>query len=234
LKCSCRKGKKISSLKKNEVKELVEFLRKFPKATVFILELINSFRPTESEDKRWKRVFLAVKDMVSFSKLPLIEMEKLLDLLERFFVKGSDRRRGDFLEVLVSEAGPFFFKERNRRLNQCRLFKGKRKISDKEIDVAFVSKNFMELHECKSNMIRQWRDPLTERSKRGRKLLFMNSLTVVCNEERKVFPCCTGFEGKLAVKYLTKLFESYGIDNVKVVGRKEIIGGLIDRKTPKT
>ncbi|SMP15870.1 hypothetical protein SAMN06265339_1460 [Desulfurobacterium pacificum] len=234
MKCSCRKAEKISSLRKDEVKELVAFLKRFPEVANLVLELVNSFRPTESEDKRWKRVFLAIKDMVSFSELPLIEIERLLDLLERFFVKGSDKRRGDFLEVLVSETGPFFFNERSRRLNQCRLFKGRKKISDKEIDVAFVSRNFMELHECKSNMIRQWRDPLTARNKRGKKLIFMDSLVDVCGDERKVFPCCTGFEGKLAVRYLEKLFESYGFNNVRVVGREKITGGLVDRKTQKS
>ena len=233
LRCSCREGKKIASLRKNEVRELVSFLKKFPEVAGFVLELVNSFRPTEDEEKRWKRVFLSVKEMVSFSSVSLIEIERLLDLLERFFVKGSDRRRGDFLEVLISETAPFFFKERHRRLNQCRVFKGYKKISDKEIDVAFVSKNFMELHECKSNMIRQWRDPLTSKNKRGKKLLFMNELVNLC-DERRVFPCCSGFEGELAVRYLKKLFDSYGINHVRPVGRKEIMGGLIDRKTEKS
>ena len=186
-------------------------------------ELVNSFRPDEDEGLRRRRIFLSVKERFLVGGLSVFEVVELLSILEDFFVGRSDKVRGDFLEVLVSKTGPFFFKRKYRRLNQCRLFKGKKKVSDKEIDVAFVGKEFMELHECKVNMVRQWREPLTGKSKRGRKLMFLDSLVLECGADRKVIPCCSGFEGKFGVKYVEKLLRVYSYENIKVVGRRDIV-----------
>ena len=96
------------------------------------------------------------------------------------------------------------------------------KLSEKEIDVAFSRNGYLEVHECKSNMARQWRDPLSKRSRRGAKLHFLNSLPQVCTNDRMVIPCCTGLDGELTTKYVRKVFRFYGFKRIKVFGRKEL------------
>ncbi len=226
MSCSCRGGKSLGQLTLKEIEKLVEFLRKNPKAFEILSEVVNSFRPTDSEEIKQERAFLSIKDALELGLLNYSDAEKVLRILKEFFSK-SDKIRGDFLEVLVSKTGPFFFKGRFRRNNQCRVFKGKRKLSEKEIDVSFSGREFLELHECKANMVRQWRDPLSKKNKRGGKLHFLNSLPQECKNGKKVIPCVTGLDGESGCDYVRIVLELYGFKRIRVVGRKEILKKLI-------
>ncbi len=221
MSCSCRKGKKLSSLLNAEIEEFLGALSKNPKAFSLLLEVVNSFRPTDPSQVKAERVFLAVKDMVELELIDFASAEKVLKTLRKFFVSG-DRQRGDLLEVLVSKLGPFTFKGRFRRVNQCRVYKKSRKLSDKEIDVAFSGKEVLELHECKANMVRQWRDPL-RRGKRGSKLKFLNSLPVECENGKKIIPCCSGLDGDFACQYVRMVLKFYNYRRIKVFGRRELL-----------
>ncbi len=229
MSCNCRRGKSLKSIETREIEELVKFIRENPQAFRLILEVVNSFRPTDSERVKAERVFLAVKDILELGLLRYSKAEKVLKILKDFFVGGGDKSRGDFLEILVSKLGPFTFKGRYRRVNQCKVFKGKRKLSDKEIDVAFSGKGVLELHECKVNMVRQWRDPLNKRGKRGGKLKFLNSLPSECGGEKRVIPCCSGLDGELGRDYVRLVFRFYGYRNIEVIGREEIYKKLLER-----
>ncbi|TCK04594.1 hypothetical protein [Phorcysia thermohydrogeniphila] len=222
MSCSCRKGKSIKKLESEEIKELLKFLEKEPAIFTFILDLINSFRPTDSKDIRAERVFLTVREIQELGLLDFLQAEELLRILKKFFVQSSDAQRGNFLEVLVSRLGPFTFEGRVKRVNQCKVFLKSRKLSEKEIDVAFSGNGYLEVHECKSNMARQWRDPLSKRSRRGAKLYFLNNLPDVCKGDRQVIPCCSGPDGELTTKYVKKVFRFYGFKRIKVFGRKEL------------
>jgi hypothetical protein len=118
--CSCRNGKRISSIESKEIEEFLKFLRKNPKAFSVLAEVVNSFRPTDSQKVRSERVFLAVRDSLELGVLSYRDTEVILKILKGFFSK-SDKERGDFLEVLVSKLGPFTFNGRYRRINQCRV-----------------------------------------------------------------------------------------------------------------
>ena len=229
MSCSCRKGKALSSIETKAIEELIKFLKENPEAFLLILEVVNSFRPTDTERVKAERIFLAVKDILELGLLSYSKAEKVLKILKEFFIEGSDKQRGDFLEILVSKVGPFTFRGGFRRVNQCRVFKGKKKLSDKEIDVAFSGKEVLELHECKVNMVRQWRDPLSKKSKRGGKLYFLNSLPEECRNGKRVIPCTTGLDGELASEYVRLVFKFYGFKRIKVIGRKEIFEKLIER-----
>ena len=229
MSCSCREGKEISKIETRIINNLLNFLKGNPEAFLLILEVVNSFRPTDSTRVRAERVFLAVKDLLELGLLGSSKVEKVLSILNEFFVGGGDKQRGDFLEALISKAGPLTFKGTYRRLNQCKVYKGREKLSDKEIDVAFLSKKWGELHECKVNMVRQWRDPLSKRSRRGKKLHFLNQLPKECSNGRKVIPCCSGLDGELGVEYVRLVFRFYGFKNIKVFGRQEIFRKLIER-----
>jgi hypothetical protein len=222
MSCSCRQGKSIKNIETEEIKELLKFLREEPQVFTFILDLINSFRPTDSERIRAERIFLTVREIQELGLLDFSRAEELLRILKKFFIRSSDVQRGNFLEVLVSRLGPFTFEGRARRVNQCKVFLKSRKLSEKEIDVAFSKKEYLEVHECKSNMARQWRDPLSKRSRRGAKLHFLNNLSNLCTGERKVIPCCTGPDGELTTKYVKKVLRFYGFKKIKVLGRKEL------------
>lgn len=221
MSCSCRKGKRLSSIRNREIDAFLRTLSKNPKAFSLLLEVVNSFRPTDSQRVKAERVFLAVKDMVELGLVDFSSAEKVLKVLRSFFLSG-DRQRGDLLEVLVSKLGPFAFDGRYRRVNQCKVFKKSRKLSDKEIDVAFSGKEVLELHECKANMVRQWRDPL-RRGKRGGKLKFLNSLSVECKDGKKVVPCCSGLDGEFACQYVHMVFKFYNYRRIKVFGRGELL-----------
>jgi len=227
--CSCREGKRLSLIQTRAIDSLIAFLKENPEAFLLILEVVNSFRPTDTERVKAERIFLAVKDILELGLLSYSKAEKVLKILKEFFIEGSDKQRGDFLEILVSKMGPFTFKGRFKRVNQCRVYKGKEKLSDKEIDVAFSGKEVLELHECKVNMVRQWRDPLTKKGKRGGKLHFLNSLPVVCGGEKRVIPCTTGLDGELGAEYVRLVFKFYGFKRIKVIGRREIFEKLIER-----
>jgi len=229
LSCSCRKGKKLSSLESREIELLLKFLKENPEAFRLILEVVNSFRPTDSERVKTERVFLAVKDILELGLLSYSKAGKLLHILNEFFVKRSDKQRGNFLEILISKLGPFTFKGKYRRVNQCKVFKGNKKLSDKEIDVSFSGKGTLELHECKANMVRQWRDPLTKKSKKGKKLHFLNSLPKECRGEKEVIPCCSGLDGQIGTEYIRLVFRFYGYKNIVVVGREEIFKKFLER-----
>ena len=229
MKCSCRKGQRLSSIESREIERLITFVKENPEAFRLILEVVNSFRPTDSDRVKAERVFLAVKDILELGLLSYSKAEKVLTILKEFFVGGCDKRRGDFLEILISKLGPFTFRGRYRRSNQCKVFKGKRKLSEKEIDVAFSGRGVLELHECKVNMVRQWRDPLNKRGKRGSKLNFLNSLPRECEGEKRVVPCCSGLDGELGAEYVRLVFRFYGYRNIKVIGREEIFERLIER-----
>lgn len=222
MSCSCRKGKRLSGLLSREIEQFLKVLSKNQKAFSLLLEVVNSFRPTDSPRVKAERVFLAVKDMVELELIDYASAEKVLRALRAFFLSG-DKQRGDLLEVLVSKLGPFTFKGRYRRTNQCKVYKRNRKVSDKEIDVAFSGKKFLELHECKANMVRQWRDPLTKKSRRGRKLKFLNSLPLECSGEKKVIPCCSGLDGEFACQYVELVFRFYGFKRIRIVGRRELL-----------
>jgi len=222
MSCSCRRGSSIKKLKSKEIEQLTEFLKKEPAIFPSILDLINSFRPTDSEDVRAERIFLTLREIQELGLLDFSEAEELFRILKTFFVKGSDAQRGNFLEALVSTLGPFTFEGRARRVNRCRVFSKGKKISEKEIDVAFSGKGYLEVHECKSNMARQWRDPLSKKSRRGAKLHFLNSLPQVCSNDKTVIPCCSGLDGELTTKYVKKVFKFYGFRKIKVIGRKEL------------
>lgn len=229
MSCSCRKGKKLSSIETKSIEKLINFLKENPEAFLLILEVVNSFRPTDTERVKAERIFLAVKDMLELGLLSYSRAEKVLKILKEFFISGSDKQRGDFLEILVSKIGPFTFRGKFKRVNQCRIYKGKKKLSDKEIDVAFSGKGALELHECKVNMVRQWRDPLNKRGKRGGKLHFLNLLPQECENGKKVVPCTTGLDGELAAEYIRLVFKFYGFKKIKVIGRREIFEKLIER-----
>ena len=222
MSCSCRGGRSIRKLETEEIKRLLEFLKEEPATFPFILDLMNSFRPTDSEVIRAERVFLTVREIQELGLLSFSRVEELLRILKDFFAGNSDTRRGNFLEVLVSRLGPFTFNGRARRTNQCKVFTKNRKLSEKEIDVAFSGGGYLEVHECKSNMARQWRDPLTRRSKRGAKLHFLNSLPAKCENLGKVIPCCSGPDGELTAKYVRNVFRFYRFKNLRVLGRKEL------------
>jgi hypothetical protein len=224
--CSCRNGKRISSIESKEIEEFLKFLRKNPKAFSVLAEVVNSFRPTDSQKVRSERVFLAVRDSLELGVLSYRDTEVILKILKGFFSK-SDKERGDFLEVLVSKLGPFTFNGRYRRINQCRVYKGKKKLSEKEIDVAFSGKETLELHECKANMVRQWRDPLSKRSKRGSKLHFLNDLPKECENGKKVVTFVTGLDGRSGCEYVRLVLRFYGFKRVKVLGREELKAKLL-------
>ena len=221
MSCSCRKGKRLSSLLTEEIGEFFRALSKNPKAFSLLLEVVNSFRPTDSPQVKAERVFLSVKDMVELGLISFSSAEKVLKVLKTFFHSG-DRQRGDLLEVLVSKLGPFTFKGRFRRVNQCKVYKKRRKLSDKEIDVAFSGKGILELHECKANMVRQWRDPL-RRGKRGSKLKFLNSLPLECSNGKKIVPCCSGLDGEFACQYVRMVLKFYNYRRIEVFGRRELL-----------
>jgi len=227
--CSCRKGKRISSIETKKIEELLNCLRENPKAFLLLLEVVNSFRPTDPERIKAERIFLAVKDMLELGLLSYAKAERVLTALKSFFLKGSDKGRGDFLEILVSKVGPITFKGKYRRVNQCKVYKGRKKISDKEIDVAFSGKEVLELHECKVNMVRQWRDPLNKRGKRGGKLNFLNSLPLECKNGKKVVPCTTGLDGNLGTEYVRLVLRFYGFKRIKVIGRQELFKKFLER-----
>jgi len=222
MSCRCLKGKRLSGIKRGAVKSLIGFIRKHPETFSLLAELVNSFRPTDSDRVIAERIFLTVREMSEIGVLNFRESSELMRLLKGFFLHSTDRRRGDFLEAIVSKLGPFFFSERSRRVNQCKVFKGYRAVSMKEIDVAFSARNFLELHECKSNMGRQWRDPLYPRTRKGGKLDFLNSLKRTCRNGRKVIPVCSGLDGKLSVEAVRQTFREYGYRNIRVMGRGEI------------
>jgi len=222
MSCSCRRGERLKRIETAEIRELLRFLRKNPDLFIFVIDLIHSFRPTDSDRIRAERVFLTVREVQELGLLNFSRSEEFFRLLKNFFVRGTDKQRGNFLEILVSTSGPFTFEDRSRRVNQCKMFKKSEKISDKEIDVAFSSKRFLEVHECKSNMGRQWRDPLSKRSKKGSKLHFMNNLPYLCKDDRKVIPCCSGLDGDLTVRYIKKLFSFYKFRNIRIIGRREL------------
>ena len=223
MSCSCRKGAKLKNIRSEEIEELLKALSKNPKAFQLILEVVNSFRPTDDPTVKAERLFLSVKDMVELQLIKPSQVEQLFKTLRKLLFSKNDKERGNLLEVLVSKLGPFFFKGPYRRVNQCKVFKGNRKLSDKEIDVAFSGKDFLELHECKANMVRQWRDPLIKKTKRGSKLHFLNSLPAECKNGKKVVPVCSGLDGPMAVEYLKLAFRFYRFKNVKIVGRVELL-----------
>jgi len=220
-KCSCRKGKNFKYLLSCEIENLISFLESHSQLKPFIYELVNLFRPTDSKRVTAERIFHTVRECYDAGIASFYEIEELFNLLKTFFLESTDTRRGDFLEVLLSKKGPLKLKGRYRRINQCRLYKGKDEISGKEIDVAFSGPDGLELHECKANMVRQWRDPLYKRTKKGRKLIFLNSIPQLCKRE-KVFVFCTGLDGKFAVKYVKNLFERYGYKNIEIAGREDL------------
>jgi len=197
-------------------------LEKHREVKPYVLELINLFRPTDSERVIGERVFHTVRECYSNGIVNFFQVEKLLELLKNFFLHSTDSRRGDFLEVLLSKKGALSLNGRYRRINQCKLYKRMMEISAKEIDVAFTGPLGMEVHECKANMVRQWRDPLYKRTKKGRKLIFLNSVKGQCYNG-KVFIYCTGLDGDFSVKYIRNLFEAYGYKNISVAGRKELL-----------
>ncbi|MEO2083608.1 MAG: hypothetical protein ABGX12_06260, partial [Desulfurobacteriaceae bacterium] len=140
MNCSCRKGIELGRIKSEEIEELLKFLKKNPEAFLLILEVVNSFRPTDPPKIKLERLFLAVKDMLELGLLSYSKGSRILRILENFFLENTDKQRGNFLEILVSRLGPFTFSGRFRRVNQCKVFRGRRKLSDKEIDVAFSGK----------------------------------------------------------------------------------------------
>jgi hypothetical protein len=227
LSCKCRGEKRASSIESREIEELLSVIRKSPKTSSLILELVNSFRPTESTRVKSERLFTALKEMVELGHLSYSECEKVSRVLKRFFIDSSDKQRGDFLELLLTKAGPLTFKGRYRRFNQCNIFKGSEAVSGKEIDVAFVGKEVMELHECKVNMVRQWRGNLKRGRKRGDKLRFLEELPDICNGEREVVPCCTSLDGRLGIAYVKLLFKFYGFKRLKLFGRDDLIRKLV-------
>ncbi|SNR73462.1 hypothetical protein [Desulfurobacterium atlanticum] len=221
-KCSCRKGKTLSAITCRELEELFSFLDSRPELKSYVFELINLFRPTDPQRVIAERIFHTVRECYDIGVISFSEAEELLQILKKFFLRSTDTRRGDFLEILLSKRGPLKIKGRYRRINQCRLYKGRKEISPKEIDVAFSGPDGLELHECKANMVRQWRDPLYKRTKKGRKLIFLNSITEVCGSG-KVFVFCTGLDGRFATMYVKKLFKRYGYKNIDVAGREELL-----------
>ncbi len=222
MKCSCRKGKKLSTIESSEIEKLINFLKVEPALSPFILDLVNSFRPTDTKEIRAERIFLTVKEIQDIGLLPFHKLEELFKLLKGFFLKKSDEQRGNFLETFLSKSGPVTLRGRYRRTNQCKVFLNGKLLSNKEIDVAFSGKAVLELHECKANMGRQWRDPLSKRGKRGGKLHFLNSLPRICKGKR-VVPCCTGLDGEITCKYVRKVLRFYGFRRIKVIGKRELI-----------
>ncbi len=222
MSCSCREGKRLSNLLSREIDTFLKLLSGNPKAFSLLLEVVNSFRPTDSSKVKAERIFLAVKDMVELELIDFASAGRVLRTLKNFFLSG-DRQRGDLLEVLVSKLGPFTFEGRYRRVNQCRVYRKSRKLSNKEVDVAFSGKGTLELHECKANMVRQWRDPLSKRNKRGGKLRFLNSLPLECRNGKRVIPCCSGLDGEFACLYVRKVFRFYSFRRIKVFGRRELL-----------
>ncbi len=228
MSCSCRKGKKLSEIESKDINKLIKLLMENPKAFLLILEVVNSFRPTDRERVKAEKLFLAVKDILELSLTDYGKGEEVLKTLKELLLK--DKRRGDFLEVLLSKAGPLTFKGRYKRVNQCRVFKGNRKLSEKEIDVAFSGKEVLELHECKVNMVRQWRDPLRGKNRKGKKLMFLNSLPVECKNGKEVIPFCTSLDGKMGIEYVKLLFKFYRFKRIKVAGREELFKKLFRRE----
>ncbi|MEO2068150.1 MAG: hypothetical protein ABGX27_01400 [Desulfurobacteriaceae bacterium] len=222
MNCSCRGGKSRKHIETQEIQALFRFLKKNPKLFPFVVDLIYTFRPVDKDITRMERVFLTVREIQELGLLKFSESQEFFRILKKFFLNGTDKQRGNFLEILVSAFGPFTFSEKAKRVNQCRMFKKSKNISGKEIDVAFSSKNYLELHECKSNMVRQWRDPLSKRTKKGSKLHFLDNLPKECNNGKKVIPCCTGLDGELTSSYIRKVFRFYRFKNIKVIGRKEL------------
>ncbi len=222
MSCRCLKGRKLKQIKRGTVKSLVLFIKKHPQTFNLIAELVNSFRPTDSERVIAERIFLTVREISELGLLNFKDSSNLLKILKEFFLHSTDKRRGDFLEALVSKFGPFFFNERCRRVNQCKMYKRSSLISTKEIDVAFSSTNYLELHECKSNMGRQWRDPLYPKTKKGGKLNFLNALPNLCKNGKEVIPVCSGLDGRISTKVIKQIFKRYGYKNIKVIGRNNI------------
>ncbi|WP_457568411.1 hypothetical protein [Desulfurobacterium sp.] len=220
-KCSCRKGKSYKLLVSKEMASLVQLLKKQPALRSFIFELINTYRPTDSERVTAERVFHVVRECYDAGLMSFSMAVELLDLLRAFFLKKTDVRRGNFLEVVLSKRGPIRLKCRVRRLNQCRLYRGRKMVSNKEVDVAFSGPEGLEVHECKANMIRQWRDPLYRRTRKGKKLDFLNSVPDNCGQQ--TFAFCTGLDGDFAVEYIKRLFRAYGYRNISVAGRREFL-----------
>jgi hypothetical protein len=226
MSCSCRKGAQIEKLLSPQVEELLKLLQQNPGAFELLLEVVNSFRPTDPPAVKAERIFLAVKDMVELKLLSPAKIEKVTAALNGLLFSSNEKDRGNLLEVLVSKLGPFYAEFPYRRVNQCKVFKKSRKLSDKEIDVAFSSKRTLELHECKSNMVRQWRDPLSRKSKRGGKLHFLNQLPQLCKNGKRVVPVCSGLDGEMAVEYLKLVFKFYRFKQVKIVGREKLLEKL--------
>ena len=63
MSCCCRRGKSIKKIETEEIKQLFTFLKEEPQTFTFILDLINSFRPTDSENIRAERIFLTVREV---------------------------------------------------------------------------------------------------------------------------------------------------------------------------
>ncbi|WP_456455510.1 hypothetical protein [Thermovibrio sp.] len=228
MSCSCRKGKSLSQIETKEIEKLIKLLKRNPKAFLLILEVINSFRPTDTERVKAERLFLAVKDILELSLIDYSEGGEVLKTLKELILK--DKGRGDFLEVLLSKVGPLTFNGRYKRVNQCKVFKGNRKLSEKEIDVAFSGKEALELHECKVNMVRQWRDPLRGKNKKAKKLLFLNSLPLECKNGKEVIPFCTSLDGKMGIEYVKLVFKFYRFNRIELAGRGELFEKLFRRE----
>ncbi|WP_456426083.1 hypothetical protein [Desulfurobacterium sp.] len=220
-KCSCRKGKSYRLLISKEMERLFRFMKRYPEVKSCIFVLINTYRPTDSERITAERVFHTVRECYDAGLISFSAAVELLNVLKSFFIKRTDTRRGNFLEVVLSKRGAIRLKGKVRRLNQCRLYRGRVKISDKEIDVAFSGPEGFEIHECKANMIRQWRDPLFKRTKKGRKLGFLNEVARECGQ--RTFAFCTGLDGSFATEYIKELLEAYGYKNLLVAGKEELI-----------
>ncbi len=227
MSCRCLKGKKLRKIKRGTVKELILFIKKHPQIFRLIAELVNFFRPTDPERVIAERIFLTAKEISDLEILDYKDLCRLLKILKEFFLHSTDKRRGDFLEALISKFGPLTYSERYRRVNQCKVYKKTKMISKKEIDVAFSSRNYLELHECKSNMGRQWRDPLYPKTKKGSKLHFLNSLETVCRNGKKVIPVCSGLDGEISVKAVKQTLRRYGYRKIKVIGRNDIERALL-------
>ncbi len=220
-KCSCRKGKSLKLLISDEMKELFCFMKRYPEVKPFVFALVNTYRPTDSDRVTAERVFHAVRECYELGIFSFAAAGELLSILKSFFLRRTDSRRGNFLEAVLSRRGPVRLKGRVRRLNQCRLYRGRVKISDKEVDVAFSGPEGLEIHECKANMVRQWRDPLYKKTKKGRKLKFLNDVVEECGQ--RTFAFCTGLDGDFATEYIKELFKAYGYKNLLVAGREDLI-----------
>ncbi|WP_456395751.1 hypothetical protein [Desulfurobacterium sp.] len=220
-KCSCREGKSLKLLISDEIEELFHFMKRYPDVKPFIFALVNTYRPTDSDRVIAERIFHTVRECYELGIFSFVAAGELLFILKSFFLRRTDSRRGNFVEVVLSRNGPIRLKGRVRRLNQCRLYRGKMKISDKEVDVAFSGPAGLEIHECKANMVRQWRDPLYKKSRKGSKLKFLNDVVGKCGQ--RTFAFCTGLDGDFATGYIRELFRAYGYKNLLVAGREDLI-----------